>query len=85
MILQIIVFVIMLALFVGSFMCMTANSDRRGIGLGDDYAWYSIMMMFGAIAAFFFLAFGPNGLLDDSSGNATEFPTVNITSTAVPK
>lgn len=85
MILQIIVFVIMLAFFVGSFMCMTANSDRRGIGLGDDYAWYSIMMMFGAIAAFFFLAFGPNGLLDDSSGNATEFPTVNITSTAVPK
>ena len=85
MILQIIVFVIMLALFVGSFMCMTANSDRRGIGLGDDYAWYSIMMMFGAIAAFFFLAFGPNGVLDDSSGNATEFPTVNITSTAVPK
>ena len=85
MMLQIIVFVIMLALLVGSFMCMTANSDRRGIGLGDDYAWYSIMMMFGAIAAFFFLAFGPNGLLDDSSGNATEFPTVNITSTAVQK
>lgn len=85
MTLQVIVLLLMLALFVGSFMCMTANSDRRGIGLGDDYAWYSIMMMFGAIAAFFFLAFGPNGLLDDSSGNATEFPTVNITSTAVPK
>ena len=85
MILQITVLLLMLAFLVGSFMCMTANSDRRGIGLGDDYAWYSIMMMFGAIAAFFFLAFGPNGLLDDSSGNATEFSSVNVTPTNVRK
>lgn len=85
MILQIIVLIIMLALFVGSFMCMTVNSDRRGIGLGDDYAWYSVMMMFGAIAAFSFLTFGPNGLLDDSSDNATEVPSVNITPTNVQK
>ena len=81
MILQIIEIVIMLALWVGSFMLLT----DRSIENGNEYAWCGFMMMFGAIVTFNFLAFGPNGILDDSSDNATEVPSVNVTPTTVRK
>lgn len=84
MILQIIEIVIMLALLVGSFMLLTDTSDRS-VENGNEYAWYGFMMMFMAIVTFNFLAFGPNGILDDSSDNATEVPSVNVTPTTVQK
>ena len=40
-------------------------------------------MMLGGVVAILFLLFGHNGMLDGSSSNAAEFPSVNITSTSI--
>jgi hypothetical protein len=58
--------------------------DRRDEG-DEGYAIWSVGMMLGAIVGILFLLFGPNGVLDDSSSNAAEFPSVNIMPTSVQK
>lgn len=84
MTLQLGICVIVAVLLMGSVSCALRGMDRRNEG-GEGYAVWSVGMMLGAIVGILFLLFGPNGVLDDSSGNVTEFPSVNITPTSVQK
>lgn len=84
MTLQLGICVIVAVLLMGSVSCTLRGMDRRDDG-GEGYAVWSVGMMLGAIVGILFLLFGPNGVLDDSSGNATEFPSVNIMPTSVQK
>jgi hypothetical protein len=84
MTLQLGICVIVAVLLMGSVSCALRGMDRRDEG-GEGYAIWSVGMMLGAIVGILFLLFGPNGVLDDSSGNATEFPSVNIMPTSVQK
>lgn len=84
MTLQLGICVIVAVLLMGSVSCALRGMDRRDEG-GEEYAVWSAGMMLGAIVGILFLLFGPNGVLDDSSGNATEFSPVNVTPTNVQK
>lgn len=84
MTLQLGICVIVAVLLMGSVSCALRGMDRRDEG-GEGYAVWSVGKMLGAIVGILFLLFGPNGVLDDSSGNATEFPSVNIMPTSVQK
>lgn len=84
MTIQLIVCVFAAALVAGSAICATSAMDQYYEN-SDKYTIWSFWMMLGGIAAILFLLFGPNGMLDDSSNNAAEFPSVNITSTNVQK
>lgn len=84
MTLQLGICVIVAVLLMASVSCAIRGMDRRDEG-GEGYAVWSVGMMLGAIVGILFLLFGPNGVLDDSSGNAAEFPSVNMTSTNVQK
>lgn len=84
MMLQLGICVIVAVLLMGSVSCALRGMDRRDEG-GEGYAVWSVGMMLGVIVGILFLLFGPNGVLDDSLGNTTEFPSVNITPTNVQK
>ncbi|WP_314194353.1 hypothetical protein [Actinomyces oris] len=84
MTLQLGICVIVAVLLMGSVSCALRGMDRRDEG-DEGYAIWSVGMMLGAIVGILFLLFGPNGVLDDSSSNAAEFPSVNIMPTSVQK
>jgi hypothetical protein len=82
MTLQLIICVIAAALVAGSAICATSAMDQYDENR-DKYTIWSFGMMLGGVVAILFLLFGHNGMLDGSSGNAAEFPSVNITSTSI--
>ena len=84
MMLQLGICVIVAVLLVGSVSCALRGMDRHDEG-GEGCAVWSVGMMLGAIVGVLFLLFGPNGVLDDSSGKAAEFSSVNVTPTNVQK